>query len=1103
MASHIRNEAASQTTPIHEALRSFAAAVAGKRAQLTAGEPEEQLRTPFENLMSAPGAAWGLPVVCTGEAPLPDRLGRPDFAVHNNGLLAGYVELKAPGTGADASRFKGRNKSQFKRFAAAPNILYSDGDEWALYRGGKRIGALVRLSGSIVEDGAQAVSEKDAAAIERLLRDFLCWEPALPTGRRGRINLREFGALLAPLCRMLRDDVADALQDAQSPLAALAQDWRQLLFPDATDAEFADAYAQTVAFALLLGRSEGAEPLTLESAQQALATQHSLLSRALQVLTDPRAQTDMQASLGLLLRVLSVVPRNLFLGARDPWLHFYEDFLAAYDPKLRKNAGAYYTPLEVVHAQVRLVDELLASRLGKPAGFADPEVFTLDPAVGTGTYLLGVIEHSLGRVEARQGAGAVAGQAAQLARNLYGFELLVGPYAVSELRISRALGDRGATLPKDGTHIYLTDTLESPHAAPPQTPLFLQPIAEQHRKALAVKSAVPVIVCLGNPPYDRHEAATAANKARTGGWVRWGDSDGESEPILSDFLEPAKRSGHGVRVKNLYNLYVYFWRWALWKVFEHESGGGPGILSFISASSYLDGDAFCGMREHLRRVCDEIWILDLGGEGRGTHRSDNVFAIQTPVAIAVAVRSGRPSEAPASVRYARIKGTRREKLDKLEAIDGFGKVDWRDCPDEWQAPFRPPGEGVYFAWPLLTDLMPWQQSGVQLKRTWPIAPDADTLERRWRQLLRRRGTCRSEAFRETGDRTTAGSYGAALTGGGDRTPIADLLADAPMPEARRYAYRSFDRQYVIGDARLMSRPRPDLWRTYEDSQVYLTTLLNHPLGNGPALVACSYLPDLHHFRGSYGAKEVAPLYRTADSSEANILPGLLDRLGAAHERPVTPEDFLAYLYGVLAHPAFVQLFAAELETRELRAPITKDAGLFAEVCTVGARLLWLHTYGERFVPNGEPPGAVPQGAARCLKAVPGDAEGCPKQFRHNGATQTLHVGQGEFAPVAPQVYDFEVSGLKVVQSWLKYRMRDGGGKKSSPLDGIRPEQWTPQFTTELLELLWVVEATLALYPKQAQLLEAVTAGNCLQANELKPPPDALRKPPKAAKPKLL
>ncbi len=292
---------------------------------------------------------------------------------------------------------------------------------------------------------------------------------------------------------------------------------------------------------------------------------------------------------------------------------------------------------------------------------------------------------------------------------------MVGPYAVSELRVSRALRDRGAALPKDGTHIYLTDTLESPHAKPPQLPFFLRPIAEQHAKALKVKSDVPVIVCLGNPPYDRHEAATEENKARTGGWVRWGDNDEGTDAIFRDFLDPAIAAGHGVHVKNLYNLYVYFWRWALWKVFEHETASGPGVVSFISASSYLDGDAFCGMREHMRRLCDEIWILDLGGEGRGTRQSDNVFAIQTPVAIAVAVRAsegeGRTSP-PRSTMPASM-GRAMKSSPHSTPFAGFSDVKWQDCPDDWQAPFRPAGRGDYFAWPLLTDLMPWQHSGVK------------------------------------------------------------------------------------------------------------------------------------------------------------------------------------------------------------------------------------------------------------------------------------------------------------------------------------------------------------------------------------------------------
>ena len=1066
--------------------------------------------------MQAVASAWGERVVCAGEAPLPDRLGRPDYAVHRNGLLAGYVELKAPGTGATAARFKGRDRAQFKRFSAIPNLLYTDGNEWALYRGGGRVGRIVRLAGDVAGDGRKAVGAEDARAVEPLLRGFLSWEPVLPLDRGGRIDLVGFAALLAPLCRMLRGDVSDALADSRSPLVQLAGDWRQLLFPDATDAQFADAYAQTVAFALLLGRSEGADPLTLDSAVAALAAQHSLLSRALQVLTDPGARTEMAASLDLLLRVVSVVPSVLLAGPRDPWLYFYEDFLAAYDPKLRKDAGAYYTPVEVVRAQVRLVDDVLVHRLRRPLGFAGPDVVTLDPAAGTGTYLLGVIEHALGRVEAEQGAGAVAGQAATLAENLYGFELMVGSYAVSELRVSRALRDRGAP-PGTAARVYLTDTLESPHAEPPQLPLFMRPISEQRVKALAVKREVPVLVCLGNPPYDRHEAARADNGERTGAWVRWGDDGQGREAILRDFLDPVAAAGHAVRVKNLYNLYVYFWRWALWKVFEQEGAEGNGVVSFITASSWLDGDAFGGMREHLRRVCDEVRILDLGGEGRGTRRSENVFAIQTPVAVAVAWRTkAADRERPADVRYARVEGSRAEKLAALDAIGGLAGVAWRECPDGWQAPFRPAGEGEYFAWPLLTDLMPWQHSGVQLKRTWPIAPDTETLKRRWRALLASADPMeRAKAFRETGDRTVKGTYQVTLlTGHDDPTPIADLPSDAPIPEVRRYAYRSFDRHCIIADGRLMSRPRPDLWRVHGERQVYLTSLFNHPLGDGPALTACSHVPDLHHFRGSFGAKEVLPLYRAADAGEPNVLPGLLDRLSAEYGRSVTPEDFAAYVYGVSAHPAFTARFSGELETRELRIPVTRDGALFEEVRGQGARLLWLHTWGERFVseeqthgphprgprPQGlRPRGRIPSGSARCTRAVPGDAEGCPTSFRYDGATRTLHVGEGEYAPVTPEVYGFEVSGLKVVQSWLRYRMRNGAGRASSPLDGIRPEHWTSRLTTELLELLWVLEATVEGWPEQERLLGAVVEGEYLRAGELPPVPEAMRKAPRARK----
>jgi len=1097
-----------ESEPILQALRDFAGRVTRKASQITTGEPEEQLRAPFERFVEEVGEARAIRLVCTGETRLPGRMGTPDYAVHASDLLAGYVELKAPGTGADPRRFKGHNRDQWIRFQAIPNLLYTDGNEWGLYRSGKRERPIARLSGEVAADGKKAVTDEDARAVWAILADFLQWQPIIPRMASGRIDLESFAKMLAPLCRMLREDVADALEDPHSPLVQLVGNWRQLLFPDATHDQLTDAYAQTVTFALLLARSEGADPLDLENAQSALAADHTMLSRALQILTDPNAFEEISASVKLLIRVIGQVPPKALrrpsdawllryedslplTAPQDPWLFFYEDFLTAYDPKLRKDAGAYYTPVEVALAQVRLIDDLLRNHLDKPLGFADPDVVTLDPAVGTGTYLIAVVDHALARVHREQGRGAVSGKATALAKNVYGFDNMAGPFAVSELRITRTLQDWGAKLPK--TNVFLTDTLESPHAQPPQMGFWYKDIAEQHKRALNVKENVPVIVCLGNPPYDRHPPAEEVGKARAGGWVRYGDEEEGERPIFEDFRQPAIDAGHSIHVKNLYNLYVYFWRWALWKVFEHKSAAGPGVASYISASSYLDGDAFCGMREHMRRVCDEIWILDLGGEGRGTRRDDNVFAIQTPVAIAIAARYGKVDRnTPAAVHYTRIQGDRDAKLKALDAIRDFSAVTWEACSKDWRAPFRPAGTGAYFDWPLLTDLLPWQHSGVQLKRTWPIAPDKSTLEARWRQLLAAKD--RAEAFRETGDRTIDGTYRVALTAQADLKPIARLSRNAPIPPVVPYAYRSFDLQYLIADGRLMSRPRPALWAAHGDRQVYLTSLLTKPLGKGPAVTATAALPDLDHFSGR-GAKDTAPLYRDAEGKEPNMLPGLLDSLADEYGQSVNAEDFAAYAYGLLAQPAFTARFAEELGTRELRVPITKDAGLFQKVRDLGAKLLWLHTYGERFIPQGHHRGHVPKGKARCTQAVPGDKENYPDEYHYDDGAEILFVGSGKFEPVAPEVYEFEVSGLKVVQSWLGYRMKEPKGRRSSPLDDINPETWPSEFTTELLELLWVLEHTLAEYPKQAKLLDAVVKGPLFTADELPAVPDWARKPP--------
>ena len=880
-----------------------------------------------------------------------------------------------------------------------------------------------------------------------------------------------------------------ALEPEDSPLRPLADEWGGLLFPMGSDAQFADAYAQTLTYALLLARFEGAENLRPGTASDALQGGYALLADALRLLEVPSVRDQLLMPIQLLERAIEAVdPANIHYGG-DPWLYFYEHFLGAYDPKLRRDRGVYFTPVEVVRAQVRLAGELLKTRFGKPLAFADDDVVVLDPAAGTGTYPLAVLDHAAEIVRDYLGPGAVPGKLRSLADRLHAFELLVGPYSVAHLRLTQSLREAGVAdkTPK----VYLTDTLESPNSPPGiKTSLLQARLTEEHARAQKVKKDTRVFVCLGNPPYDREEQDALDYKGqRKGGWVRYGDGTPDSAPILNDFTAPVRRAGGGVHLKNLYNDYVYFWRWALWKVLD--STGDAGIVTFITASSYLHGPGFAGMRRKMREVFDELWIIDLEGDSLGARKTDNVFAIRTPVAIAIGVRDGQPNpDTPAKVRKTRLKGPEQSKLATLDNASSFSDLEWRACSEEWDAPFYPAGTGTYFDWPAVTDVFPWQHSGVQLKRKWPIGETADVLKVRWQSMLGRTPSQRQVAFRETSDRKIANRY-PTLSGIGDRGPaIAALTPNSPAPPIAPYAYRSFDRQWVFEDSRLGDRIRPELWRSHGEKQVYITSLLTAVLGTGPAAVASASVPDLHHFRGSFGGKHAIPLWRDVDASQPNITKGLLEEIGAAHGNPASAERLFAYAYGILAQPSYVERFWEELELPPPRLPVTKNADLFRRVAAHGERLLYLHTYGERFA-GPDDDGSVPHGLARCAHGV--SAGQYPQKYAYDPATQVLWVGDGRFAPVTPEVWDYSVSGLQIVKSWLDKRKLKSSGKKSSPLDDIRPERW--DFTEELLELLWVLEDTVRLQPDGAALLEELSASDLFSRDELPTPAKEERQPP--------
>lgn len=1082
-------------SPIQAALERYGVTLTANFAvaEFNPAQAEDQLKGPTQELVRDAGIAMDIDVVGRTESTSESGV-RPDVGVTVKSLLTGHIELKAPGKGARPKSFTdAHDRQQFKKLADHPNLIYTDGNEWALYRQGKPVGPIAKAVGDVRTDGAKTYDDTGALALEALLRDFFSWQPVVPSSPHA------LAEVLAPLTRLLREAVEIALDNEGSNLTKLAGEWRSIFFPDADNARFADAYAQTVTYALLLARVEGEGDLRHHAADR-LDARHDLLAQVLRVLAQPAAREEVEVPIELLERTIGAVdPAKLLkkTGQQDLWLYFYEDFLAAYDPKLRRQSGVYYTPAQVVDAQVRLVAELLRERFDLELGFADPDVVVLDPAVGTGTYLLAALDHGAETARVVLGEAGAAERAGTMARNFYGFELLVGAYAVAQLRLAQGVLALDGQIPNDGLRIILTDTLESPNAAPPHiahAPLFEKRLAEENERARQVKLDTAVLVCLGNPPYFRQviDPSEQDDVSRQGGWVRFGDQkkSGKTLGILRDFVEGTPP----VHVKNLYNLYVYFWRWALWKVFETDHR--RGIVTFISASSYLRGPGFAGMRKVMRESFDELWIIDLGGEGRGARQEENVFAIQTPVAIAIGHRSEQagPTE-PAVVRYARIDGTRAEKFASLESIVSLDDVDWHECFSGWTEPLVPEGEGDYFGWPSLKDMFPWQQPGVMVGRTWPIAADPKTLAIRWNELVAAPPPSRAELFKNSPTGRKVDKPARALAEDREQLPAITSLSKASDAPIVRYAYRSLDRQYLVADPRVIDRPAPSLWASRSSKQLFLTSLLTGLLGEGPAAMVSTQLPDKHHFRGSFGGRDVVPLWRNAACTEPNVTPGLLALLAERLGSEVSPEDLFSYSYALLSAPSYTSRFEAELELPGAHVPITRNAELFRNAVAFGRTLIWLHTYGERFIPPGERAGRVPSGSASYAKPIPQNTAGYPEGHSYDAEKLTLHVGEGEFAPVAPEVRSYSVSGLDVLGSWLDYRMKGGAGRHSSPLDDIRPTIWPEAFTKELLELLWVIERTVALGPELDKALNAVVAGETIPAVELPAPTAEEREPP--------
>ncbi|WP_194244256.1 type ISP restriction/modification enzyme [Nonomuraea phyllanthi] len=1061
-------------------------------------KPEEQIRDPVSQLLKQIANHMGLDVLTFGEAHLLKSGVIPDFGVDVGDQLVGFLELKAPGRGVPPEcRLTKAEERQYKALMDLPNVVYTDGTTWAHYTYGV-LDYKATLVGDLRHAGPDLYAESEADLLA-LIGTFLRWPASQPP------SLRVLIRTLAHLCRLMRAEIQELLEAEQHKpvrerhFTKLADEWRMLLFPRLGTKDFADAYAQTVTFALLLACASHVplENSSLSNIAIKLEKHHRLMGRALLILTDLKRPRQLRA-IDTIVNVLTPIEWENLAGANNPYWVIYEDFLESYDPTLKRESGSYYTPDVLARFMVNFTDSVLKNVVKVPSGLASSDVTIIDPAMGTGTFLVEVVRSVADTVRTQLAPDA---DLSPYLRELYekrliGFERQAAPYAVGEMRLQQALQAYNVEVPEKGARC-LNNTLDDPHGQLEPSYQFQSALRESQENARRIKASTPVMAVIANPPY-----LERAHQRDPAPWI--------VEPGAPHSLDRFRVSNSRRLDYKLHSTWVYFWRWATWKVFDAHAEHPNGVVAFITPSAYLTSKAFAGMRRYLRETADEGWIIDISPEGYESPVSTRLFpTVKQPLCIGIFIRrSTSVKDKAATVYYRALTGDRTDKLNALTLEHcGVEASGWEKCRSDWTDAFVPVSD-AWLATPALDDLMPWGHAGVNPNRTWPIAPDRDTLARRWERLITAPAELKKAYLphkpsslltidaRPSGDAAVAGA----------QTSIRE--EDTVHPRVEPIAYHSFDRQFIILDRRVVDRERSELWNVASANQIFLTEQHDRQVMEGPGLSFTANVPYVHHFGGRGGC--VRPLYRDGHGNNVNIASELLryleDRLGVH----VAPQDFLGYLASVTSHSGYVTRYKRDLRLPGIRVPFTADTSMWTEATRIGSEVIWLHTYGERCANDWDRPRARPclelhqRPVLRTASEVSG---GMSDRLSYDPQAQAIRLDEYEISPVRSEVWNYRIGEHRVVPTWGEYRCRKPrqNGKASSPLDEIRTSEWTRQFIDDLLDLLNVLGRLVDLESTQNRLLERICSGPLITVQDLElaqvfPVSDESRKPPSVPRP---
>jgi len=1010
---------------------------------------EESYYSSLEELLKNYAASINKKQVHITTLPKKTDAGNPDFRIWDGKQqIIGYIEAKTPPLTSplDKGGHRGveyldqiETSGQLKRYLHIfPNLLLTNFFEFRLYRNGVLIDKVLTGRPYVIHKLKTVPPVEKETEFLKLLEKFFSF--SLPKV----YDAKNLAVELAKRTRFLKDEViAQELEEEEKRgkgnILGFYKVFKEHLISGLTKEDFADLYSQTITYGLFAARTRTENGFNRKLAYDKIPKTIGILRDVFRFISLGDLPKQMEWIIDDISDVLATTDVYKLLDeyfnqhkGKDPVVHFYETFLAEYDPKMREKRGVYYTPEPVVSYIVRSLHHILKEYFDKKDGFASPSVTVLDPAAGTLTFLAEAAKLAAEEFTSKYGEGKKAGFIKEhILKNFYAFELMMAPYAVGHLKMSFLLEELGYKLQSDDRFkLYLTNTLEMEELAQTELPGMIS-LSEESHLAGKVKKEQPILVILGNPPYSGH-SSNVYDEVKIYYQVD-GKPLGEKNP------------------KWLQDDYVKFIRFAQWKI----DLAGEGVLGFITNHSYLDNPTFRGMRQSLMQSFDEIYLLDLHGNSLKKERcpdgskDENVFDIQQGVAIALFIKK-TPLSSPLAkggikggckISHSELWGVREDKYDWLNKHD-IKTTKWKTIkPKSEFYLFIPRDEGLlkqYETYPKITDIFPVNSVGIVTSRdNFVIDFDRNALKRRIMQFRDKKMP--DEIIQQAYNLKDKSNWKL-------KDSRETIIKDEDWERAiTKILYRPFDIQWIFYHDAVIERSRKEVMQHMIQENLGLC------IGRAGQVVGLEKLwnvvyvseniVDLNLFYR--GGESVFPLYLYQEKDypkkkkslstvmllfepqaeygmkKSNLSPAFFEKLTREYKKAPSPEEIFYYIYAVLYSSIYRTKYAEFLKIDFPRVPFTSEYKLFKKIGDLGEKLVNLHLLKSSDL---DAPVAKFQGKGNDKVEKPRYEQPPQSPLTKGELKGVVYINSSQyFEGIPKEVWEYQIGGYQVCDKWLKDR----------------------------------------------------------------------------------